>query len=125
MKAEQAVEQIRGMIFKPGWRFRASPYGSLVVADLIIDTVDSSHPSPSGKYPVPALGLYGGERVLDPASLDEAGVCAELLGLAAEKDSHENREFLRVLRNGRWVAPLHPHTPEGIANAARLGIKPS
>lgn len=112
MTPEQAVETVNGTIFKPGWSFRArhSGYGEIHV-DLLIRTVDTSYTDDQGRFTVPlttAVSDY--VRVHD---LDEAGLLAELLDIAARADEHENREFLKVRRSGRWHAPLHPHTTEG------------
>lgn len=113
MRADEAVEQLRNTTFKPGWRFSAEPYSAhLVRVDLTLRTVNTSYPSPDGQYLMPLTA--GDDKLLSVAGLDEEDLCYELLRMAAYQDSHENREFLRVRRGGRWVAPLHPHTDAGI-----------
>jgi hypothetical protein len=117
MRAYEAADLVAGTIFKPGWRFSARPRGTLVQVELDIDTVNTSYPGPDGRYRVP-LSTYD-EKLLNVDGMDEEDLCYELLKMAAGKDSHENREFLRVRRGGRWVAPLRPHTDQGIRAWAR------
>lgn len=135
MKAEEAAAIVNGMIFRPGWRLRAEPAGKDFLMSLLftraelehriivqasVPTVDTSYVADNGTYTVP--------KRMDPAAMidvsdlhDEADIAAALLTqLVGPFQLHEDREFLRVRAGGRWAAPLHPHTDEGIAAWQRL-----
>ena len=115
MQTAEAVRQLNEMVFKPGWRVHADyDLTDLVLVELLIDTVDTSYPDPDGVCRK-QVTLYRSTyiRPSQIASIQE--LCYEVLRLAADTDIHEDREFLKVRdpATGRWVAPLHPHTPEG------------
>jgi hypothetical protein len=113
MTPEQAVTEVNGMVFKPGWRVTAERFGPRkVLVTMYIDTVDTSYPGEDGQCRK-NVQLYR-ERIFDPAQMDLEAVCYQVLVLAAQTDVHEDREFLKVRRaDGSWYAPLHPHTPQG------------
>jgi hypothetical protein len=114
VKASEAAHHVNGMIFRPGWKFRAEPFfgsSSLVFIEAEITTVDTSYPSPDGEYQVPKVITL--DTVLRVDELDLPGLCERIILWAESCDLHEDREFLRVWDGGRWRAPLHPHTDEG------------
>lgn len=115
MRAVDAVRFVEGLAFKPGWQPTAEvvSYGGLVNLGFIIRTVDTSYPDPDGVCRR-QITIYGRERAVNVTAMDEDALLAEVLACAADNDSHENREFLKVRQpGGSWYAPLHPHTPEG------------
>lgn len=114
MQAREAIEQISNTTFKPGWSFTATPgYGdNEVYVSLTIRTVDTSYTMANGTFPVSIT--TGDSRVFNVGHMDRDKLCYHLLQFAAEADSHENREFLKIRQaDGSWYAPLHPHTHEG------------
>ena len=113
MTPEQAVAEVNGMVFKPGWRVQAEPFGPVkVIVTMYIDTVDTSYPDPDGVCRK-TVTLYR-ETIFNPDGMDLEAVCYQVLMLGVQTDIHEDREFLKVRRaDGTWFAPLHPHTPQG------------
>jgi len=114
MRANEAVEIIRNSVFKPGWRMEAQVYyGDLIYFTFYIDTVDTSYPSPDGTCRKHVTLVRDELWDVSPLRTTE-DLFAKVLKLAADIDSHENREFLKERRaGGSWHAPLHPHTSEG------------
>lgn len=114
MNTQEAVEALRGMVFKPGWRITADHFGAgRVYVTMYIDTVDTSYPDEDGVCRK-AVTLYRERLVEVRQSTTLEDLCFEVLKLAAETDVHENREFLKVKdASGKWVAPMHPHTTAG------------
>lgn len=115
MRAVDAVRFVEGLAFKPGWQPTAEVYssGGLVELSFIIRTVDTSYPDPDGVCRR-QITIYGRQRMVNVTAMDEDDLLAEVLKCAADNDSHENREFLKVRQpDGSWEAPLHPHTYEG------------
>ena len=115
MQTAEAIRHINGMVFKPGWRVQAvEMLPDLVLVELLIDTVDTSYPDPDGVCRK-EVTLYRETYVRPSATASLQELCYAVLKLAADTDIHEDREFLKVRdpATGRWVAPLHPHTPEG------------
>jgi hypothetical protein len=115
MRAEQAVSQVNNTIFMPGWMFRAEPFGSsLIWVGLMVSTMDTSHPTPEGRYETPVTIMP--DTLFSVAGMDEAALSARLLELAFNVIEHESREFFRVRQeDGSWKAPFHPHNAEGNA----------
>jgi hypothetical protein len=114
MNQEAAVKAINDAVFKPGWRIGASRFGGELCIYFEIDTVDSSYSDADGTCRKEVMLPY--VRLIDVSRLDLNGIFYEILKMAAEINSHEDREFLRIRQeDGSWYAPLHPHTPEGIA----------
>ena len=113
MTPEQAVAEVNGMVFKPGWRVLAERFGPVkVMVTMYIDTVDTSYPEADGVCRK-TVTLYR-EKMFDPARMDLEAVCYQVVMLAAQTDVHEDREFLKVRRaDGTWYSPLHPHTTQG------------
>lgn len=117
MNRDKAITLINGTTFKPGWRFTAGPGDTYTEVEVTyhVDTMDTSLPDAMGRYEVPKL--LESEVTFDVSRLAEGEVLYRLLLMAAELDSHENREFLRVRdENGNWMAPFHPHTGIGEAS---------
>jgi hypothetical protein len=114
MRASEAVEIVRNSVFKPGWRMEAESYGQeLLMFTFYIDTVDTSYPDADGVCRKHVTLIR--DDMIDVSQLRTAGdLFLRILGLAAETDVHENREFLKIRQaDGSWKAPLHPHTAEG------------
>jgi hypothetical protein len=114
MKAAEAVRVINELAYRPGVKPQATDMSwyvrdgrELVAIEFLMDTKDSSVVSASGQY-TRSITIAPGKAV-DVASLTETDLLYKLVELDAEFQEHETREFLRVLKGGRWVAPFHPH----------------
>ena len=115
MDNDTAIRLVNSFRFRPGWRFTAerSSWPHLIYVDAVVDTYDTSYRTEDGtlyKRETLAPGM-----LIDPGGLDEAGLAhAILTRLVWNMDKHEDREFLtRRHADGRWIAPLHPHTADG------------
>lgn len=113
MNSSTAVEYVRNLVFKPGWRVTAESYGpGHVYLTMYIDTVDTSYPDPDGVCRKTITLVR--ERRVETGNLDLEGLCYQVISLGVQTDVHEDREFLKVRQpDGSWHAPLHPHTREG------------
>jgi hypothetical protein len=114
MRSHEAVRMVRNSVFKPGWRMEAEVYGAdLILFTFYIDTVDTSYPGPDGVCRREITLIR--DELMDVSRMRSVeDLFARIMRLAAETDVHEDREFLKFRQSdGSWVAPLHPHTPEG------------
>lgn len=113
MYAGEALAQIKNTAFREGWTFTARPYyGDRIEVEFSIKTVDTSYPSADGICRIPKT--IGDTVVVDVSDMDEAALAYQLLDIAAQTNTHEDREFLQIRQpDGSWVAPLHPHTDSG------------
>ena len=113
--ADQAVAIINTAAWRPGWRVtaqRAVIGGSDIWVQVRMDTYDSSDITPGGSYSRPIV--IGPMLPLDVTGLTRDQLLYAVLQLVLFVDEHEHREFLRVRdENGQWVAPFHPHRPDG------------
>jgi hypothetical protein len=110
------------MIFRPEWEIVAQPHywaDDTIVVSYRLRTVDTSQ-VPDVRFP-PDGKYYTGEKMtlgpvtadIDVRGLTEDGVLYRVLQYIEQLQRHEDREFMRVWRDGRWVAPFHPHTYDG------------
>jgi hypothetical protein len=116
MQVNDAVRLINSTTFRPGWRLSARPARydpTSIVITYDIDTVDTSYPDEAGRYKV---GKHlTSDIVHDVSSKDAYQLLRAVLDDAHQIDQHEDREFLRVRQGGAWIAPFHPHNPDGEA----------
>lgn len=123
MKQDEAVTLLNRTIFRPGWRITAQPQAgssTRVQVTFDISTVDTSYPSEQGAYEVPYV--MKPPLRLDASRYDtEEDLLYRVLRAVSQHQEHEDREFMRVWRDGRWVANFHPHTDEGASNWERAG----
>lgn len=119
MRPEAAAELINASTFHNDYMILAAAAGERVAMTIAQETYDSSSVSPSGQYR--RRSTVAPVMDFDPAGLDTDGVLFEVLKKLGEFHDHEAREFLRVYRGGRWVAPFHPHTREGHQNWDKRG----
>lgn len=122
MTPEEASELLNGVTFRPGWKITTQAHTWLhheLDIYVTLTTVDTSYPGIDGEYRKPHK--FTARRIIrvEPED-DEMVILKRFLDAAHELDWHEDREFLRVWRDGRWTAPLHPHTPEGEVNWVTL-----
>lgn len=112
MKAQEAADLLNRTTFRPGWKIRARVTGSWTIEiRYVLETVDTSYPGPDGRYIVPRT--LDQEVPVDVFSLDEHSLLRLVLTGIQILQEHEDREFLRIRRNGEWVAPFHPHNEAG------------
>jgi hypothetical protein len=116
MRAAEAAQIIREAIWRPGIEVVATPVtGSVIEVEIVFDTYDSSYVTREGKYWDRAMIAPSGMMPVDSfATADE--LLFHVLTWVREAQEHEDREFLRVWRDGRWHAPFHPHNPDGQDN---------
>lgn len=119
MTPEQAISQIKDMVFRPGWRFDAEvnwvcgPGQVYVQAE--VRSYDTRYRAADGTLTTPYT-LHP-EALIGVIELDRDGLFRAIITqLVRPFDDHEDREFLATRQSGgQWYAPLHPHTDEGIA----------
>ncbi|BCL28529.1 hypothetical protein ACFFS2_30675 [Streptomyces aurantiacus] len=113
MEAQQVVDLINQVSFRPGWEFRAHVMAEgtpLVIVQALVETVNSDRDQ--------ALQGYPEEILLAPSVIADAGdfmnpddLYAALLQWIIELEIHECREFFRV--GPDKDAPFHPHRRDG------------
>jgi hypothetical protein len=121
MRTQEAIHAINDAIWRPGVQVRATPYQplgyelpgytSLIMVEVIFDTYDSSYVNDAGDYTRKAK--IAPEGLVDVRELTEETLLYRVLQMVGEAQEHEDREFLRVRRNGQWTAPFHPHNRDG------------
>lgn len=138
MKAQEAVDILQKAIWRPGMEVRAhvvysdpySPALDTIAVELVFDTFDSSVVTPAYTPGGRETGKYTERRQVAPVGglpvgdLDETQLLYRVLRMVREANEHEDREFLRVLKNGRWTAPFHPHNDDSNDLWDRLERKP-
>jgi hypothetical protein len=132
MRATEAVEIISNATWRPGIKVNAKaydPYSSyydefyfsraqghadstvIELEIVFVDTYDSSSVNAAGEYTRRAN--IAPSVTFDVRDMDEDQLLYRVLKWISEAQEHEDREFLRVRRGGRWVAPFHPHNRDG------------
>ena len=104
------------IILKPGWRIQATPYdrfGTVVIeAEVITNNFDREN-APDYSDLIRAGGSF---EISTEGS--KAEVLKRLIGEFVKIEEHEWREAARIKPSrpyGDYVAPFHPHRPEGQA----------
>lgn len=118
MRAQVAADIINSAIWRPGMMVRATVFGiseflpdlDLLQVEIVFDTYDSSEVTPDGQYTVKRMVAPAG--VMSTAYMTEDELLHRVLCMVREAQEHEDREFLRVLKDGRWTAPFHPHNDD-------------
>lgn len=118
MNASAAASLInQELIFRPGWQLRAVPFENLgvvlVEASVLTNNLDREE-APDYRSQIIAGGSFE-----VPTGGTEAEFLKRLIGEFLKIEEHEWREALRFKPNrphGDYVAPFHPHRPEGIRN---------
>jgi len=123
MKTDEAARLINQATWRPGMEVRATaeyPFDLIgaILVEIVLDTFDSSYPDADGRYRV--RRKIAPQGMLSVLMLDEEGVLHAVLKMVGQAQEHEDREFLRVKRNGQWVAPFHPHNDDTEAAWAAL-----
>lgn len=122
MRSIEAVRLINSMLVKPGWEVSAKchphdPYTVLVKTRLI--SVDSSDWKNGYKAPIDQAVV----NTLDVSGYgSDDDLVAGIIALFMGYELHEWREFARIPVGDEYVAPFHPHTPEGMANGWRHSV---
>lgn len=119
MEVTEACHRISTMMFKPGWQLSARPSNrpGHVMVEYVFPTMDSSYPSADRQYRRSVV--LAPEMELDVSELDdEPSLFHAVIRGALAIEEHEMCEFARA--HPTSAAPLHPHTPEGQRNWARL-----
>ena len=113
MTPQEAARAVNEAAFHPDWELHATAVGNRVIVSVRLSTWDSSDIDQRGTY-------WNKVKILpEPFAFDVDGEMAEedvLFQVVKGIDkinAHETREFLRTRRNGRWVAPFHPHRWDG------------
>jgi hypothetical protein len=116
MDARQAAGFINGLALKPGWQIDATPadYGR-VVLNISFPTFNSNEQY-APTYAAAPFTARNVRTVTVTSYSTPASVTGDVLRLCLETEAHEWQEMLRYQASGRWVAPFHPHRPEGQRN---------
>lgn len=117
MNTTEAARFINGMALRPGWSVTAEPYGPGTVAvRFTLATYNSNEMFAPDYRADPFTRPVEHELRITP-DMHRATIAAEIVRLMLETEAHEHSEFTRYQdETGRWVAPLHPHRPEGRKN---------
>lgn len=125
MRPDDAAHFIRHLATRPGYALNAEVvrigYRDLVNVTLTIDTVDSDEQyAPEYKH----QKRTGDDTYLSSEGKSEETIMAEVLMWIMAGELHEWREFMRYQSpsTGRWIAPFHPHRPEGQLNWNRAEL---
>lgn len=120
MKAQEAADILNSAAWRPGMEIRARvvytapdlpiPELEVIQVEVIFHTYDSSWPDDDGQYRVPRS--IAPQGMLPVGDMDEEALLFAVLRMVAQAHEHEDREFLRVRKNGKWVAPFHPHNDD-------------
>lgn len=118
MDAREAASLINSkMALRPGWKITAYPqYNDRVQLNIQYDTFNSNeYNAPTYKGEPFTASLF---RTISVQGLTSpAEVVGRVLQLCLELEAHEWQEFTRYQdASGRWVAPFHPHRPNGHRN---------
>lgn len=120
MKDYEAIKIINEAAWRPGMRVHARPYrtygsgGDYIEVSIGWDTYDSSVISDEGEYTERAMIAPSGVMPVDDFQTSEE-LLYQVLRWVRDAQEHEDREFCRVKRDGKWVAPFHPHREDGNA----------
>lgn len=126
MEVQAAIDLIHGVIYKPGWLFKATDHTNRYEGTI---SVEVTYPAlDSGSRTIPYAWRTGysdaipsGAHASFPiivSDTDRYGVYRRLLSAILDIEEHEAREFLRTPDNGE--APFHPHTIEGMMRWGNL-----
>ena len=129
MHASEAIKIISEATWRPGVKVIAvepfgyvrGHYGEEILLEIVFDTYDSDpqYLTEDGKY-TRKINV-GPQTALNVGNLDEGQLLFKILEFISFAQQHEDREFLRVKRNGKWIAPFHPHRNDGERLWARQG----
>jgi hypothetical protein len=130
MKASEAIDLINNKaVWRPGTIVQARVYrdylsdllgpgyeqsihSSYIEIGVGFDTYNSSVINADGRYTERMTTMpYLPTDVSDIETEDE--LLYRVLQFINLANEHEDREFCRVLRDGQWVAPFHPHRADG------------
>lgn len=118
MTPQEAALLLNGITFRPGWAITARHTSWLHhEIDLLVtlSTVETSCITQDGQYLQPKVITVRRVLRVEPED-NHLVILRRFLDAAHELDWHEDREFLRIYVDGRWVAPFHPHTGDGDEN---------
>ncbi|MFF1469118.1 hypothetical protein [Streptomyces mirabilis] len=112
MNEQRAIELIKGISYRPGWKITAEPMVPglpFVVVQAYIDTVNTNREQAIKGYPQKIV--LGPDTVID-ASLyaTPEDLYRRILDWIIGLEVHEAREFFRVGTD--MQAPFHPHREE-------------
>ena len=114
MNADSAIALINTIVFKPDWKLTATN-----LTDRFEDTINlrvdyparlANRDQAANGYPVEIWP--GANFPIMVGSLDEVGLLRKVFDVLMEVETHENREFFRVMPT--YWAPFHPHRHDGI-----------
>jgi len=113
MTPAEAARVVNEAVYHPHWRLSAEARGSKVIVANQIATFDSSDFTSDGRYWNETVIAPRFEFEVDDA-MQEEDVLHQVAKGIDSINAHETREFLRLRRRGRWVAPFHPHRWDGV-----------
>jgi hypothetical protein len=119
MDARQAAGIVNTMAVRPGWTVEAVELDTSTIALLLsVDTYNSNERYAPDYAAGDAFAGSPDPCLVDVAGMDTVGLIGEVVRRCIAKDAHEWREFARYQdpATGRWIAPFHPHRPDGRAN---------
>lgn len=122
METASAIELIRRVIYKPGWKFTARDHTKRFEGTIVVrvdyPARNSNRDQAEAGYPQEIITYAEFPLVVKDCADDD--LYAALLRAITSIEEHESREFLRV-RPTNW-APFHPHRVDGMRRwAARNG----
>jgi hypothetical protein len=124
MQAQQAIDVINNLAYKPGWEFSARPVPTwfrdayanvrgeslpeqMIVFSYKIETVNTDRDNARSGYPE-GRTLDADDPMDVTVFNGEDDLMFHLFQLIMELELHESREFFRRKDQG-WEAPFHPH----------------
>lgn len=125
MRIDTAIRILSDMIYKPGWIFEVTDHESRFEGTVNVKITYPAMDSGEQNAPEYTVPVPGGARasfpiiVGDLADHDTETLFTRLVHVIMKIEEHEAREFLRVWPSK--LAPLHPHTIDGMRAWHRQG----
>lgn len=116
---------IEGLVYKPTWTFEVTDHSKRIKGTVMVRVTFAAPNYDGGNAPGYADTINPSTPM--PIMVEDLHSEDDLIFRLAHRvllriEEHELREALRVHRDGEWVAPFHPHGPDGInAWSARTG----
>jgi hypothetical protein len=114
MYVDSAIKLISTMVYKPGWSFEATDHTNrfegTVHVKVHYTALNSNRDQAELGYPE-TIETYA-QFAFHVLECDEADICRHMLDAIVAIETHEAREFLRLLPT--FESPFHPHRVDGM-----------
>lgn len=113
MNVESAVQLINQLVYKPGWKISATDHTNRFEGAVQVRIDYPAHASEREEAPNYAREIQTyAEFPMIVVDCNDASLYRRVINAIVEIETHEAREFLRVVPT-MW-APFHPHRIDGM-----------